>query len=59
MSPKNILKKGFAIVSQNNKIVKDAAGIEAGDTLTIEMADFDLSTKVISKTKNDGRETDL
>ncbi|MEO6305781.1 MAG: exodeoxyribonuclease VII large subunit, partial [Bacteroidia bacterium] len=59
MSPKNILKKGFAIISQNDKILKDASAIEAGATLKITMSDFDLNTKVISKTKNDGRETDI
>jgi exodeoxyribonuclease VII large subunit len=54
MSPQNILKKGFALVSVDGKIVKDAKGIKTGDHINISMADAKLTTEVTSKTKNDG-----
>lgn len=57
MSPKNILKKGFAIVSQSGKILKNAQAIETGNELTITMESFDIKTKVITKTQNNGRES--
>lgn len=59
MSPKNILKKGFAIISQKGKILKDAETIIPGNDLTITMESFDINTKVISKTQNNGRESNL
>ncbi|MCG3165636.1 MAG: Exodeoxyribonuclease 7 large subunit [Bacteroidia bacterium] len=54
MSPKNILKKGFAIVSHNGKILKSADAINPGNDLVITMEKYDVNTKVISKTKKDG-----
>ncbi len=57
MSPQNILKRGFAIVSRKGKILKNSETIIPGNELTITMESFDINTKVISKTKNNGRET--
>jgi exodeoxyribonuclease VII large subunit len=55
MNPKNILKKGFAIVSQKGKIIKDAESITSGSDLLISMDLYDINTKVISKTQNNGK----
>lgn len=54
MNPKNILKKGFAIVSHRGKILKDAEAIIPGTNLLISMESYDINTKVISKTINNG-----
>lgn len=59
MSPDNILKKGFAIISQNSKILKDAENIHPGNELIIKMESYEINTKVISKTKNDGTASNL
>ena len=59
MNPKNILKKGFAIVSQKGRILKDAEIIEMGDELTITMESTYINTKVISKTNQNGTESKL
>lgn len=54
MSPDNILKKGFAIISLKGKILKNAEAINAGDELSIEMEDYKINTKVISKSNKNG-----
>lgn len=59
MSPKNILRKGFAIVSQKGKILKDATAILPGGDLIVTMEEYEISTKVLSKIKTDGRKSDL
>jgi exodeoxyribonuclease VII large subunit len=59
MSPKNILKKGFAIVKQNGKILKNGEQIEVGTELNITLAETELKTKVISKNKINEREYEL
>ena len=53
MRPENILKKGFAIVSQKGKILKDATSIDEGSELTISMDQFEIQTKVLSKKQKD------
>jgi len=47
------LKKGFAIVSQKGKILKDATSIDEGSELTISMDQFEIQTKVLSKKQKD------
>ena len=59
MSPKNILKKGFAIVSQKGRILKNAETIIPGNDLVISMELYEINTKVISKSKNNGTESEL
>ena len=59
MSPKNILKKGFAIVSQKGRILKNAETIIPGNHLVISMELYEINTKVISKSKNNGTESEL
>ncbi len=59
MSPKNILKKGFAIVSQKGRILKSAETIIPGNDLIITMELYEINTKVISKSQKNGTESDL
>lgn len=59
VSPQNILKKGFAIISHKGKIVKDAESITPGSDLVITMNEDEINTKVTSKTKINGRESNL
>jgi exodeoxyribonuclease VII large subunit len=59
MRPENILKKGFALVSVNGKIVKDATSIQKGDEISVQLSDAELKTKVISKSKKDEQGTDI
>ncbi|WP_435354251.1 exodeoxyribonuclease VII large subunit [Emticicia sp. SJ17W-69] len=51
MSPDNILKKGFAIIRKDNKIIKNAESINFGSEINIEMEDYKITAKTISKTK--------
>ncbi|MBC7863826.1 MAG: exodeoxyribonuclease VII large subunit, partial [Bacteroidia bacterium] len=59
MNPKNILKKGFAIVKQKGKILKDSEQVEAGSELTISLYESEIITKVISKNTTHGTENEL
>lgn len=59
MSPKNILRKGFAMVKLDGKVVKDASGIEEGKELTLSLSDAEIKTKVISKKDLNGNEDEL
>lgn len=59
MSPRNILKKGFAIVSHKGQILKNTDTIDIGGELNISMEYSEVKTKVISKTKTDGTKYDL
>jgi exodeoxyribonuclease VII large subunit len=59
MNPKNILKKGFAIISREGKILNNASVIQPGNDLIISMAEYEINTKVISKTQKDGRESNI
>jgi len=54
MRPENILKKGFAIVSQKGKILKDVEDVNPGSDLTISTNNYEINTKVITKTKKNG-----
>ncbi|MBK6834231.1 MAG: hypothetical protein IPG89_08170 [Bacteroidetes bacterium] len=59
MSPKNILKKGFAIVSRKSRILKSGEDLTIGEEISISMQDYNLTTKLITKTKKDGTESEL
>lgn len=59
MSPRNILKKGFAIISHKGNIIKNAEGIAAGEELTVSLEYSEINTKVISNTKTDGTKYDV
>jgi exodeoxyribonuclease VII large subunit len=53
MSPENILRKGFAIVSLKGKIITSGEEIKQGDELTVLMDKHTINTQVIKKQKRD------
>jgi exodeoxyribonuclease VII large subunit len=59
MDPKNILKKGFAMVLKRGKIITDPATIRPGDEISIVMDNYEITTEVTATQKTDGTETDL
>jgi exodeoxyribonuclease VII large subunit len=59
MSPQNILRKGYAIIKFNEKIISSAADIQAGDEIEVILKDAKLKSAVKEKIQNDGKETDL
>lgn len=52
LSPDNILKRGFAIISHKGKIIKDANDIEKGDEISITLEKNILTANVIKKEEN-------
>lgn len=59
MSPQNILRKGYAIVKFNEKIISSADNIQAGQEIEVILKDAKLKSTVKEKIQYDGRETDL
>jgi len=59
MSPQNILRKGYAIVKTNGKIISSAGNIEAGHEIEVIMKDATLKSTVKEKIQYDGRKTNL
>lgn len=59
MSPANILKKGFAIVKVNQKIICSADGIPIGSTISILLGAADIAATVQQKTPYNGKEFDI
>ncbi|MDZ4667935.1 MAG: exodeoxyribonuclease VII large subunit [bacterium] len=54
MSPENILKKGFAILSVQGKIVTDVKGLEKGNVLMVLMEKHQIETIIESIKENNG-----
>lgn len=59
MSPVNIMKKGFAIVYKNDKIITDGSSVKPSDNIRIRLSESDITTSVISNKKTNGTEFDL
>ena len=59
VSPQNILKRGFAIISQNGTILKNPESISIGDTIKITMAEYEMNSKIITKIKTNGTEPNV
>lgn len=55
MSPRNILKKGFAIVSQDEKIITRADQVSIGSPLTITLEETNIDTTVTAKSPSNGK----
>lgn len=56
MAPDNLLKKGFAIVKVNNKIVTDADEVEIGSDISVILSKKRIVSEVKSKSDYDGNE---
>ena len=54
MSPDNILKKGFAIIKLNDKIISDPETIKVGNEVTIIFSQTEIKSIVKSKSKYNG-----
>lgn len=54
MKPDNILKKGFAIISHQGKIISNTEQIKAGEEIIITMEKDIITSTVTSKSPNDG-----
>ena len=59
IAPANILKKGFAIVKQNNRIIAGAADIKVGSDIDVVLSGTSLHSTVKSKTVYDGNEFNI
>lgn len=51
-NPTNVLSKGYALVTKNDKVVSDMSNIALDEIYTIVMADGSFEAKTTSKTKN-------
>jgi exodeoxyribonuclease VII large subunit len=59
MSPQSILKRGFAMVSVDGKVVSDASKIEVGMMIDVRLGDQILETTVNKKEQDNGSEYDV
>jgi exodeoxyribonuclease VII large subunit len=59
MSPLNILKKGFAIVYQNEKIVVEGKNIKPSNQINVRLLDSEIKATVNLNTPKNGSEYDL
>ena len=59
MSPANILKKGFAIISMDDKVLMNAEQIQEGSKLKINMYQSEIDATVTDKKETDGKKYDL
>jgi exodeoxyribonuclease VII large subunit len=55
MSPENILRKGFALVSKGNKIITSPDDIDKGDEITITLDKANIQSTVTSKSERHGK----
>jgi exodeoxyribonuclease VII large subunit len=54
MSPVNILKKGFALVYQDDKIITNGSSLAAGTEVKVRMLDSEMKVTVQQKNKTNG-----
>ena len=59
MSPENILNRGFAIVKQDNKILRNADTIKTGSEIDIILSGKQITAEVKLKTNYDGRDFNI
>ena len=58
-SPAEALKRGFAILSKDGRILTNATTLNPGDEVNITLKDSELTTRIINKTTINGTEYDL
>ena len=59
MAPDNILKKGFAILKTNDKIISDPDDLKPGQDVDIILMDTQITSTVKQKTKYNGKDFNL
>jgi exodeoxyribonuclease VII large subunit len=59
MSPVNILKKGFAIISQNNKVIANETQLNKELPLVIDMYKSEIEVEIKKINKSDGKKYDI
>ena len=59
MAPNNILKKGFAIVRHNNKIISTTEKIQSGSEIEVILDKINILSTVKQKTNYDGSDFNL
>ena len=59
MSPVNILKKGFAIIYQDERIVVDGSSIKPSSKIRIRLSESEIAASVTSNKKTNGNEFDI
>lgn len=58
-SPEEILKRGFAIVKVNDRIITDPLELGKGDQLQVILKDTEIETTILSKNKYHGKDFTL
>ena len=58
-SPAEALKRGFAILRKDGRILTDATALNPGDEVNIILKDSELNTRIINKITKNGTEFDL
>jgi exodeoxyribonuclease VII large subunit len=58
-SPEKVLRRGFALIEQNGKLISTADSIEVGDELKIILSGTEIGSTVHSKKAYDGKPFDL
>lgn len=59
MSPESILKKGFALVYQEGKIISNPKKLKAGNRITVVLSKAELITEIKEKKDRDGKELNV
>ena len=58
-SPDEALKRGFAILKKDGKIITDPSPLNPGDEIDITLKDTEITTRIIQKSPRNGNEFDL
>lgn len=58
-SPDEALKRGFAILKKDGKILTDPTPLNPGDEIDITLKDTEITTRIIQKSPRNGNEFDL
>ena len=58
-SPDEALKRGFAILKKDGKIITDPSPLNPGDEIDITLKDTEITTRIIQKSLRNGNEFDL
>jgi exodeoxyribonuclease VII large subunit len=58
-SPEEVLRRGFAIVRSQGRILSDTSDVATGDSLQVILKDSEIDTTVTSKKERHGKEFDV